>query len=456
MAGIGFKLREVMKKKLLVFDVGAILYAVLTTSGPWLISSAYMLIVSKFSNVDIFFTSSLIYAFIFSMIISGGLSFLIIRYAADAFYRKDLEAVRKAYGGSLLFVASISASISGIFFLVHHCYSAPNIILSIYSLTALSVLWVQMIFVSVSERFLPVILSYLAGFSLSLTLSLVLRAHHLFFFDIGIGLTVFLQNNFIVKVIGFPEGISMDFLRIFRTYPQNLFIGLGYYTAVWADDLLAWFLMGREVLPGFRFAVDYDIPMFLAYLFVIPSLSMFVFLVETEFYTEYKRFYLKLEKGAGLWEIKSQAERMRESVYYSIGSIAAVQIAAAFVGISMSETLKKLGLSAVAAGVFKWGLVGASFNVMFLTILLITLYFDFRDLALQGVIVSFVCNILFSVLTMKFHPGMGFAMALGVAFVYLAVRLRARLNEVIMYTFTHMKSGLEKSVPMVVKNREIK
>ncbi len=434
-----------MGKGLITFDIGAIIYAILITSGPWIISSTYMFLMVAMLNVDEFFSSSLIYSFIFSMIISGGFSFLVTRYISDEFYISNIEAVRRAYGGSIFLVALIALALSISFFLINPYYSFLDAFLAIYALTSLSVLWIQMVFVVSSEKFLPVILSYLSGFTLAMILSLIFKQKFLLFFDAGISLTVGLQNIFIINEIGVPDKLSLEFLKAFKKYPENLLIGFGYYFAVWVDDLIAWAIRGREIIPGFVFSLDYDVPMFLAYLFVIPSLSMFIFFVETEFYTEYRKFYLQIEKGERLWKISNQTERLKQAVRQSIGSIAAVQITMTFIGFAISESLKSLGMSDIAIYIFKWGLIGAGFNVMFLTALLINMYFDFRDIAFQSILVALASNIIFSILTIKTMPGFGFAISFAISFIFISIKFYGRLSNIIRYVFMHSKSGLERS-----------
>lgn len=454
MAGIGFKLRRMMRKESIVLDLAAVLYSVLVTSGPWIISSAYLFwILSTFKNVPGFFLGVVTYSFIFSMMIVGAFSFLLTRHLADLLFLKKYEEIFGTYKASLSITFLISLSVSGIFFIVNNSYTAEEIILGMYTFLAVSIIWLDVVFLEVVENYLGVIVSFLVGFSGAVILSFILENREtglLISFDIGVLIILFMLSLLLFKSFGTKGEASFEFIRSSKKYPENPFIGIFYYTAVWVDDLIAWGFYGKEIAPGFYFAKEYDMPMFLAYIFIIPTLALFVLLIETEFYSDYKKFYLNIMSNKRLQDIEIQHRRLRASLTYSLKVIWVTQLVVFVIGMLISPLLNVyIFKSDVATFVFRTGLFGSSMNAIFLTYLLIVLYFDYRNLALKATIITLIANATLSYVTMKTSPGMGFAISFAVGVVYFVIHFS--IKNLLYLTFSKQSSGLEKTVVITKK-----
>ena len=96
--------------------------------------------------------------------------------------------------------------------------------------------------------------------------------------------------------------------------------------------------------------------------------------------------------------------------------------------------------------IFRFGLFGSSMNALFLTMVLISLYFDFRKIALKGVIIVFSSNLLISILTIRRYPGIGFAIAFSIGTIYMLLAFKIR--NLLFITYISQSSGLEKGSPV--------
>lgn len=456
MAGIGFKLKRILLKEFFITDLATFLYSILITAGPWVISSISLLIIFNFIGVkDKFFVGSTAYSFIFSMVLSGGFSFLIIRIVADLTYEKKYDEIYSNYSGAIILIFILSAILAALFFIINDGYTFQQKFAASYLFVVLSLIWTQTIFLSATEDYRPAAFSFISGFSIAVILSYFLKGLDngaLISFDIGMGIILFIQNLYIVRSFKRSGKPSFYFLRNFKKYPQNLFIGFLYYFSVWIDDIIAWFKSGEILSPGFRFSTMYDLPMFLAYLFIIPALSMFVLQIETEFYLEYRRFYMNIEQNKPFRNLVLQKRRIQDAFNHSIKNILTVQFSVASIGLLLSPIISQnLGFSDVSFNVLRLGIIGASFNSLFLTLILVTLYFDFRDIVLESVILTFVINLSLSILTFEKIPGFGFALAFLLGLLYISLRFYRRFNELIFYVYMTQPTNLPKSKKKILR-----
>ena len=86
--------------------------------------------------------------------------------------------------------------------------------------------------------------------------------------------------------------LNFKFLKYLGKFPLLLLTGLFYNLAIWVDKFIIW--SGPEGNPlghWLYFAQVYDVPVFLAYLTMIPTIAYFVLEVETSFLVKYNTYY---------------------------------------------------------------------------------------------------------------------------------------------------------------------
>ncbi|SJN45864.1 exopolysaccharide Pel transporter PelG [Pseudoalteromonas sp. JB197] len=172
-----------------------------------------------------------------------------------------------------------------------------------------------------------------------------------------------------------------------------------------------------EIIGTLRASPIYDLPIFLAYLSIIPGMAVFLVRMETDFVEEYDRFYTAIREGASLNEIYLLKDNMIQTAQgglYDIFKIQGITVAClllwgeqilTFIGIDPNyKTLLFIDVVGVGVGV----------QVIFLSILNILFYLDKRFTVLVLAAIFLVVNVVFTYLSVALGPqfyGYGFAFA---------------------------------------------
>ena len=115
--------------------------------------------------------------------------------------------------------------------------------------------------------------------------------------------------------------IAFDFLRRSQIFPSLAVTGFLYNLAIWADKFIFWFNSQTSVaiISPLRGSPIYDLPIFLAYLSIIPGMAVFLLRMETDFAEQYTNFYGAINGGASLKLILQIYEEMivtiRQRIY---------------------------------------------------------------------------------------------------------------------------------------------
>ena len=459
MAGIGFRLQKMLEKDTLTTTTVALLYSALISSGPWLIMSMNILFIQLISSgVSFgFFRVSLSYAFIFSTVVDGVFSLVINRRISDLVYMKDMDQVYKEYSGNILLIFLITVSVSAIFYSFNKGYDFYQIVFSSYLFVSLSILWIQVIYASMIEKFLPLIISFVLGNAFSLLSISFIHVNEKWIYllyDMGIGFIVYFLHFLIFKNIK-SSGTSLRIFSEIKKYWENMLTGVFYYASIWIDDFVAWILLGRNFYPGYRLAPSYDIPMFISYLFIIPTMALFVINIEVGFYEQYKKFYFLLEHNGTLKEIQKRKELMDTYLRHAILTVIVVQSVSSFIGLALSAPmLSYLNLPIESLKVLRFGMLGSTFNAFFLFFLLMAFYFDFRKVACRASAFTFVLNLILSILITKRYPALGFSVAFLIGTAYLMYEFFKRYDILIYVEYQRQKSSLKTGKVRVWKNEK--
>lgn len=118
MAGIGFEIKKLFKKEGIFNTVFAGLHATAVTIGPMVIviialNVMYMMqpyIELAYKEKEVL-SSTILYVFIFSMILVSPVNIILSRYIADRIYEEDYSAIYTAVGtGELIIALCVAAS----------------------------------------------------------------------------------------------------------------------------------------------------------------------------------------------------------------------------------------------------------------------------------------------------------------------------------------------------------
>ena len=256
-------------------------------------------------------------------------------------------------------------------------------------------------------------------------------------FSLGHGLLVILLVVQIFKEFPYRERVEFYFIEYFRKYLALAFISLLYNIGIWSDKFIFWFSPETsERVHGFmRAAPIYDTPVFLAYLFIVPTLAMFTIRVETSFYFKYKKFFLSILNKHPYFAIEERRKNIVSDLKLSLGRLLVLQGTITLAGLVFApKVYSYLGMSAINLGVFHIVLLATFLQALLHVLLIVLLYFDFRTDALIMSAAFAISNIVLSILSIKLgftYYGYGYfgacLIALTVGFALFNERLRGLL-----------------------------
>lgn len=333
MAGIGFNLRKILESDTYFASFRAYFYSTIIAAGPWILSILTLFALNYFapSNISlyeiVYFRALIIYTFAFSLIGFGILQFPLTRYLADKLYLGEKESIVPAFNAAAAILLTVQGAVSiSYVLLIGRDYRIGFLAVLVY--LAINMIWLCMVFLSALKDYRTISVDYLIG-----TVVAILSA-------IGFGERWGLEGYLTGYLLGHLVIISLWTARIFCEYPSKivfdfnflpfvlrnralLLTGFFYAVAIWIDKIVFWFSPhGTQVAPAIRMMPIYDFATFMAYLTIIPSLSMFLVQIETDFYRRYKRFYLAILSKASY----SRIERVRQQISRSLRGGAAVLI----------------------------------------------------------------------------------------------------------------------------------
>ena len=163
----------------------------------------------------------------------------------------------------------------------------------------------------------------------------------------------------------------------------------------------------------------YDLPVFIAYLAIIPGMAVFLMRIETDFVEYYDRFYDAVREGGSLGyiqEMKDEMVRITRDGIYDIMKIQGIVIL--LVVVVGGTLLQWAGISRIHLPLLQIQVVATGFQVVFLGLLNVFFYLDRRNRVLLLTCLFMVLNGLLSWLSIQLGPffyGYGFALSLVIA-----------------------------------------
>lgn len=341
MAGIGFELRRLFNKEGIVSSVFAGLYATMVTIGPTImVILAINLMHFLLPYVNIAWkqrevlSATILYVFVFSLIISSPINIILSRYTADKIYTEEFESILPALDmGNLLLalLVAVTGVPFGIMMYVKGGFSLGYIFVSYLFYSGLGFTFYSMTFITLLKEYRKITYSFL--FSLIVGI----------LFSCG---AVFLWGASVVNAILGGLAISFNLIAMFlmsrlrRTFKEHnannreilryfkkhwmLFLANALYTlGIYVHNFIFWFFSSYQVVVSkvFWTAPVYDFVTYLAMLSNLPILVIFVVNVETKFHTAYKLYCESVIGAAGKDILKAKnkmIEVLRRELLYII------------------------------------------------------------------------------------------------------------------------------------------
>ena len=458
MAGIGFELRELLRRDSLWGLVRAYAYAGLISSGPWVLSilgvmGIGLLSVGPVAAVEVRqFLVSVTYLMAGSLILTGALQLTFTRFIADRLFEKAERSVLPNLLGALTLSVGVAGALGGIVFLglssiVPWAPSGTLVyrLLMVVTLATLSACWITVVLLSGLKEYRRVMAAFLAGYLLSFGGALALRPWGLTGllggFLAGQVLLLFLMLALVAVRYPSDQLVSFDFLDRRRAFLSLSATGFLYNVGIWIDKLIFWFTpsTSEPVLGPLRASIIYDLPIFLAYLSILPGMAVFLVRVETDFAEEYDAFFDAVRGGETLAEIRRRRDRLTLAVRRGVSEIFKIQgITVLVLLLAGPRLLDYVGISRLHLQLFSIDLVGVGMQVLMLAVFNVLFYLDQRR-AVLGLATLFVTvNVALTIASQHAGPafyGYGFTLSTAVTSIAGLIVTSRKLDRLEINTF---------------------
>ncbi|MDR3392773.1 MAG: exopolysaccharide Pel transporter PelG [Sulfuriferula sp.] len=457
MAGIGFEIRKILRRDSYMSLFSAYAYAGIIGSGPWILSILGVLIIGVISlgivlpNVLITqFQVTITHLIAMSLILTGFLQLGFTRYIADRLFEKNTDAILPNFIGAIF----ITTLVSGLIGMALAFFAFPNQdavyrILLIANFVVLCNIWIATIFLSGMKNYKAIVVLYAVGYSIAVVAALVLRMFGLNGLLIGILLGHFTLFSgmmlLIIRTYPSDHFIEFDFLRKKRMFVSLIWTGFFFNLGIWIDKYIFWYTpsTGQPVIGAFHASLIYDLPIFLAYLSIIPGMAVFLVRMETDFVEYYQKFYDAVRDGGTLDYIEEMRDEMVETARQGIFEIIKIQaMAVLIVFVAAPTVLELIGISQYYISLLYVDVVAAGLQVVFLGVMNVLFYLDKRVIALVMTALFAGLNLIFSLLSIHLGAnwyGYGFAVSLLITVVIGLYWLDRKLSILEYETFMLQK-----------------
>jgi uncharacterized membrane protein len=452
MAGIGFEFRKLLQKETYWGLFQAYGYSGIVSSGPWILSIVGILIVGIYSVAVVVpplavtqFQVSVTYLFMASLILTGTVQLAYTRYIADRLFEKRSDLVTPTFNGLLMMVTLISGILGSIaVFLLFPDQSNLYRLLMLGAFVIMCCIWCATIILSGLKQYKVIVAMFGLGYIIVVGGALLLR-------PLG------MEGLLLGFVLGHFVLLMGMLLMIFRNYPSSRFIGfdfrekgvyvslvltgLFYNLGIWIDKIMFWYNpdTGTQIVGLLHNSVIYDLPVFLAYLSIMPGMAVFLVRIETDFVDFYQKFYDAVREGGSLDYLNEIRDEMVFAIRQGIFEIIKIQgITVLIVFIAGPSLLRWIGISELHLPLLYVQVVGASLQVVFLGLLNVFFYLDKRAIVAILTFLFVVLNVALTWLSFYLGPayyGYGYAVSLLISVLVAMQWLEKRLSRLEYETF---------------------
>lgn len=456
MAGVSFELRKLFKNKGYFSNIKGYFISTMVISGNSLLCIIMIIAVKAIlehfgeytNNIDIFI-SVMVYAFAFSLIITGGFTFLASRYVSDCIYEKKFREIVPSLLGFITLILIIAFICVNLFFLKSNLNSLVKIT-SYIILVELSVIWMEIVYISVLKDYIAIVgiffigvMSIFVGMFVLIKLFLIPpMISILFSMDLGFMLIMvlfFIKLFYTFQFKNLSISQCFKFLKSMDLYPELFLIGLFYFIGMYSHNFIFWLSKNGIVVENtFYIAPFYDLPVFYAILTIIPVTVLFTVKVETSFYEKYKEYY-KIAQGQGSFkDIKEAKIEMISTLWMELKYLVQIQLLITWGAIIIGKiVLFMSGLTILSRDIFSIVALGSAAYIIMYILIIFLLYFDDRLSVLLVTFVFLLSNIIFtkiSLINESFY-GYGFFFSTLISMTIAFLKLQKFLENLDYHTF---------------------
>lgn len=454
MAGIGFELRKILKEDKLLSIAKVYSYSAFLSSGPWVISIIAIILIgfinlTGFTNINEVakFQIVITYAIALasSLVITGILQLPFTRYVADLIFNNKEDEILPTYFGAILL--SWLFGLPFVVPLVFWVFEGLDFFFLIGVISTFLVLcgvWISSILASSLKYYHGVVFAYFISYFLIVLLSYIFGSNIVtlvYIFLFGNTLLFTSLMALIIKSYHSSEMFSFKFIKAKNFYWTLGIAGFTYNLGSWADKFIFWYhsQTGQAVVGKLHASIVYDMPIFLAYLSILPGMAVFFYRLEADFAQKYDLYYEAVREGGTLGIIKRYKNEMIMVIRHAIHEIIIIQgIVTTFLFLTVDNIFKFLHIPQLYTGLLFILTIGAILQLAFMSVLAILYYLDRKKVAMWLCISFFVLNVIFTIISINLGPSMygyGYTLSLLAVFTVSLVIIRNELDRLDYETF---------------------
>lgn len=449
MAGIGFELNKMARRDDLLGIAGAYLHSVFAIAGPWLFTVVALAFTTYMyggsNNTELLnFRGVIVYNFSFSLALSAPVYFIMTRYLADQIHVKNVTSTPTVMLESMMMVFAFNFALAVFFYGFYFNMPLALRLAGFANMFLIAGVWLLSVYLTALKDFSSVTWTFIIGMVIA-----VLAAEYLMKYgaagmvagyDIGLSIIVFMLAGRIFSEYPYHLTTNFAIKPFWKKYWELAVGGFCYNAALWIDKWLMWFAPESVELDSkLRFFPDYDSAMFLAAMTILPSIALFVFSIETNFFHHYRRFYGNILAHASMRRIRQFHAKIMEAIVEGARSIVVIQGVIAFLFIIMApQIFEHLRMFFVQLGIFRLGVLGSFFQVLILFATIILSYFDCRRSNMWIFVIYLALNTLFTLITIQMgysYYGYGFFLASALTFFIAASILLSHVRKLPYHAF---------------------
>ena len=442
MAGIGFELKKLFRRKGIFASFRAYGYAGVICTGPMLLGVLLLLGVMFLCNLYNVSEHSreliicmITYALLGSLTVTSFFSMAVTRFLADMLYEDRKTMILPSFWGSTGILLAAGGILYGLFLLFAGI--GPVLQLLCFGLFGeLVVCWMAMNYLTAIKDYKGIMLSFVAA---------VLVTFLLGFLFLCLGFPA--EEGMMAAVFfGYCVMLIWDVVLLYRYFPQSeekpfaflawvdeflplaftgLFVNLGLFSHL----VIMWMGPLHVHVQGLFYGAPYhDVSALMAFLSILITTINFVVSMEVNFYPKYRNYYSLFNDEGSIRDLKQAEHEMLEVLDNELRFTALKQIFATAVAISIGGIVLSylpLGFNDLMEGYFRTLCVGYGIYAVANTMLLILLYFtDYQGGLVASALFALVSSAatVISLFFSKVYFGFGFI--LGCAVFFLAVYIR--------------------------------
>lgn len=453
MAGIGFELKKLYSEKGIILGLRAFLYSFVVTIGPMILCILLITGMQELlerlgeSYVERQVMMAVIeYAFIFSLLLSGGVAMYLSRFFSDMIFNQRYNEILPGLDLMLMITLGIG-TLMALPFLYFSELSFLTALLAYMLFMVLILVWLYAIVISALKDYRRIFGIYCVGIlvggliCLGMALAQIHQSdYYLFavvctFSVIGSGMMLYVR-----KVFQSDLPVSYEVIKYLGVYGKLVGVGFFMNGGIYVHNMIYWFSESGEVIKNtFYIASFYDVPMFYAFLTIIPSMVMFVVMFETNFYDKYRDYYNQVIYGGGYKEMENAKSDMIKALFQEFSGVMEMQLFFTIISLLMGRIfLPMIGLQYGSIDIFSIITLGCFIYSAVYIIVMVLLYFDDIKGALRVSAVFFFSNGLLTLGSLYFGVwarGFGFFLSAALTFFIGFHRLNDYLKNLDYYTY---------------------